>query len=58
MLQTGLWKYLAPTSMGAGYAIAKGLLLRGLIPEEGYVTDFTSTGQEIVYFFVQKNCYA
>ena len=41
MLQTGLWKYLAPTSMGAGYAIAKGLLLRGLIPEEGYVTDFT-----------------
>ena len=41
MLQTSLGKYLAPTSMGAGYAIAKVLLLRWFDTELALLQDFT-----------------
>ena len=41
MLQTSLGKYLAPTSMGAGYAISKVLLLRWFDTELALLQDFT-----------------
>ncbi len=41
MLNSGLGKYLAPTSLGAGYAIAKMITLRALDPELAITQDFT-----------------
>ncbi|MED5403789.1 MAG: hypothetical protein VYD61_07985 [SAR324 cluster bacterium] len=41
MLSSGLGKYIAPTSLGAGYAITKMLSLRVLDPELAIAQDFT-----------------
>ena len=41
MLSSGLGKYIAPTSLGAGYAISKMLSLRVLDPELAIAQDFT-----------------
>ena len=41
MLSSGLGKYIAPTSLGAGYAMAKILSLRALDPELAISRDFT-----------------
>ena len=41
MLSSGLGKYIAPTSLGAGYAITKMLSLRMLDPELAIAQDFT-----------------
>ena len=40
MLSSGLGKYIAPTSLGAGYAITKMLSLRALDPELAIAQDF------------------
>ena len=41
MLSSGLGKYIAPTALGAGYAIAKMLSLRALDTELAIAQDFT-----------------
>ena len=41
MLSSGLGKYIAPTSLGAGYAMTKMLSLRALDPELAIAQDFT-----------------
>ena len=41
MLTSGLGKYVAPTSLGAGYAIAKMISLRALDSELAIAQDFT-----------------
>ena len=41
MLSSGIGKYIAPTSLGAGYAITKILSLRVLDPELAIAQDFT-----------------
>ena len=41
MLTSGLGKYVAPTSLGAGYAIAKMISLRAIDPELAIAQDFT-----------------
>ncbi len=41
MLTSGLGKYVAPTSLGAGYAIAKMISLRALDSELALAQDFT-----------------
>ena len=41
MLTSGLGKYIAPTSLGAGYAMTKMLSLRTLDPELAIAQDFT-----------------
>ena len=41
MLSSGLGKYIAPTSIGAGYAMTKMLSLRALEPELAIAQDFT-----------------
>ena len=41
MLSSGLGKYVAPTALGAGYAIAKMFSLRALDTEMAIAQDFT-----------------
>ena len=41
MLSSGLGKYLAPTALGAGYAMAKMLALQAVDSELAVVQDFT-----------------
>ena len=41
MLHSGLGKYIAPTALGAGYAISKMISLRALDPELAVTQDFT-----------------
>ena len=41
MLSSGLGKYVAPTALGAGYAIAKMFSLRALDSELAIAQDFT-----------------
>ena len=41
MSSSGIWKYIAPTSLGAAYAITKMLSIRALDPELAIAQDFT-----------------